>query len=39
MPTIKVIVLLVRQLEHGFTKKATKVSPNLTVAISTLDWR
>ena len=31
MPTIKVVVLLVRQLRHGFTKKA-KVSPNLTVA-------
>ena len=36
MPTIngafiKVVVVLVRQLRHGFTKKA-KVSPNLTVA-------
>ena len=28
---IKVVVLLVRQLQHGFTKNA-KVSPNLTVA-------
>ena len=25
-------MLLVRQLQHGFTKNATKVSPNLTVA-------
>ena len=31
MPKIKVVVLLVRQLRHGFMKKA-KVSPNLTVA-------
>ena len=31
MPQIKVVVLLVRQLRHGFTKKA-KVSTNLTVA-------
>ena len=31
MRTIKVVVLLVQQLQHGFTKK-TKVSPNLTVA-------
>ena len=31
MRKIKVVVLLVRQLEHGFTKNA-KVSPNLTVA-------
>ena len=31
MSKIKVVVLLVRQLRHGFTKKA-KVSPNLTVA-------
>ena len=30
-PEIKVVVLLVRQLRHGFPKKA-KVSPNLTVA-------
>ena len=30
MRTIKVVVLLVRQLQHGFTKNA-KVSPNLTV--------
>ena len=30
MPNIKVVVLLVRQLRHGFTKMA-KVSPNLTV--------
>ena len=29
-PIIKVVVLLVRQLWHGFTKNA-KVSPNLTV--------
>ena len=32
MRTIKVVVLLVQQLQHGFTKNATKVSPNLTVA-------
>ena len=31
MRKIKVVVLLVRQLHHGFTKNA-KVSPNLTVA-------
>ena len=31
MPKIKVVVLLVQQLQHGFTKNA-KVSPNLTVA-------
>ena len=31
MRKIKVVVPLVRQLEHGFTKNA-KVSPNLTVA-------
>ena len=31
MRNIKVVVLLVRQLQHGFTKNA-KVSPNLTVA-------
>ena len=31
MRTIKVVVLLVQQLQHGFTKNA-KVSPNLTVA-------
>ena len=38
MRKIKVVVLLVRQLQHGFTKNA-KVSPNLTVALvgSTLD--
>ena len=31
MRKIMVVVLLVRQLQHGFTKNA-KVSPNLTVA-------
>ena len=31
MRRIKVVVLLVRQLQHGFTKNA-KVSHNLTVA-------
>ena len=31
MRKIKVVVLLVRQLQQGFTKKV-KVSPNLTVA-------
>ena len=31
MRKIKVVVLFVRQLQHGFTKNA-KVSPNLTVA-------
>ena len=31
MRKIKVVMLLVRQLQHGFTKNA-KVSPNLTVA-------
>ena len=31
MRNIKVVVLLVQQLQHGFTKNA-KVSPNLTVA-------
>ena len=31
MRTINVVVLLVQQLQHGFTKNA-KVSPNLTVA-------
>ena len=31
MRKIKVVLLLVRQLQHGFTKNA-KVSPNLTVA-------
>ena len=31
MRKIKVVVLLVQQLQHGFTKNA-KVSPNLTVA-------
>ena len=30
MRKIKVVMLLVRQLQHGFTKLA-KVSPNLTV--------
>ena len=30
MRKIKVVVLLVRQLQHGFNKNA-KVSPNLTV--------
>ena len=33
MRKIKVVVLLVQQLQHGFTKTA-KVSPNLTVAHS-----
>ena len=33
MRKIKVVVLLVQQLQHGFTKNA-KVSPNLTVAHS-----
>ena len=32
MRKIKVLVLLVRQLQHGFTKNA-KVSPNLTVTL------
>ena len=31
MRKIKVVVILVQQLQHGFTKNA-KVSPNLTVA-------
>ena len=31
MPKMKVVVLFVRQLRHGFTTK-DKVSPNLTVA-------
>ena len=31
MPKIKVVVLLFRQIRHGFTKTA-KVSPNLTVS-------
>ena len=31
IPKIKFVVLLVQQLQHGFTKNA-KVSPNLTVA-------
>ena len=31
MRKIKIVVLLVQQLQHGFTKNA-KVSPNLTVA-------
>ena len=30
MRKIKVVVLLVRQIQHGFTKNV-KVSPNLTV--------
>ena len=33
MRKINVVVLLVRQLQHGFTKNA-KVSPNLTVAVA-----
>ena len=36
MRKIKVVVLLVQQLQHGFTKNA-KVSPNLTVAHYSLD--
>ena len=36
MRKIKVVVLLVQQLQHGFTKNA-KVSPNLTVAHIWLD--
>ena len=36
MRKIKVVVLLVRQLQHGFTKNA-KVSPNLTVTHVTND--
>ena len=32
MRKIKGVVLLVQQLQHGFTKNA-KVSPNLTVAL------
>ena len=32
MRKIKVVVLLVRQLQHGFTKN-DKVFPNVTVAI------
>ena len=35
MRKIKVVVLLVQQLQHGFTKNA-KVSPNLTVAHSAI---
>ena len=35
MRKLKVVVLLVQQLQHGFTKNA-KVSPNLTVAHITL---
>ena len=35
MRKIKVVVLLVRQLQHGFTKNA-KVSPNLTVTQQTI---
>ena len=38
MRKIKVVVLLVRQLQHGFTKN-DKVSPNLTVAHKSLDVR
>ena len=36
MRKIKVVVLLVQQLQHGFTKNA-KVSPNLTVAQISID--
>ena len=36
MRKIKVVVVLVRQLQHGFTKNA-KVSPNLTVAQICID--
>ena len=32
MRKIKVVVQLVQQLQHGYTKNA-KVSPNLTVAL------
>ena len=43
MRKIKVVVLLVRQLQHGFTKNA-KVSPNLThrrdsVMVRERDWQ
>ena len=38
MPKIKVVVLLVRQLQHVFTKKA-KASPNLTVALICISFR
>ena len=40
MRQIKVVVLLVRQLQHGFTKNA-KVAPKLTVAHLSPDakWR
>ena len=39
MSTVKVVVLLVRQLRHGFTKKAT-LSPNWTVAhVYCCGWR
>ena len=34
----KVVVLLVRQLQHGFTKNA-KVSPNLTVTHIINEWQ
>ena len=37
MRKIKVVVLLVRQLQHGFTKNA-KVSPNLTVTHNYMDY-
>ena len=37
MRKIKVVVLLFRQLQHGFTKNA-KVSPNLTVAQIALNY-
>ena len=37
MRKIKVVVLLVRQLQHGFTKNA-KVSPNLTVTHIVSQW-
>ena len=38
MRKIKVVVLLVQQLQHGFTKNA-KVSPNLTVAHNIISTR
>ena len=37
MRKIKVVVLLVRQLQHGFTKNA-KVSPNLIVTHLYIFW-
>ena len=39
MRKIKVVVLLVEQLQHGFTKN-DKVSPNLTVAriVRAVEW-